>query len=429
MMKIRQYMFVLSIIGGLSLGIPSISGAEEKIVITMTGSTVGQEGAIIRAGADLYMQTHPNVDIRIFEVPDSTTERLLIYLKKLTDGDPGIDIYQLDVIWPGEMADHFLDLNDYGASQVVAQYFAELIENNTVNGRLVAIPWFTDAGLLYYRTDLLQKYGFTAPPTTWDELENMAKTIQDGEVLQGNENFWGFVWQGNLYEGLTCNALEWVASHGGGTFIDRDGSVTINNPAALRALERAKRWISSISPSAVTGFIEEDARRWWQSGNAAFMRNWPYVYSMAQADDSPVKGKFDVAPLPGEQPGQGVATLGGWQLAVSKYSQHPEVAAEIALFMASADVQKMRAIKGSFNPTIISLYQDADVLAAAPFFGSLYNTFVNAIARPSSQTAPQYSRASEFIFNAVHDVLTGKRDPQAVLDALEVDLEDLISSK
>jgi trehalose/maltose transport system substrate-binding protein len=247
-------------------------------------------------------------------------------------------------------------------------------------------------------------------------------------VGEGKENFWGFVWQGYVYEGLTCDALEWVASHGGGTFIDADTKVTIHNPQAARALERAKNWIGYISPPAVTGFLEEDARRWWESGNAMFMRNWPYVYGMATQDVSPVKGKFGVAPLPGAKPGMGAATLGGWQLAVSKYSQHPDVAADVALFMTSTEIQKMRAIKGAYNPTIPSLYKDPDVLQAVPFFGELYDVFVNAVARPSSQTAPKYSQATTFIFNAIHDMLTGQRDVQAALDGLEADLQDLMDS-
>lgn len=422
-----QRILVFSIIAALVLGIPLMSGAEDKVVITMTGSSIGQEGALIREGVELYTQDHPNVDIQIFDVPDSTTARFILYLKKLIARDPEIDIYQIDVIWPGEMAKFFVDLYEYGANQFAGDHFSALIHNNTVAGRLVAMPWFTDAGVLYYRTDLLDKYGYSAPPKTWDELEEMAKTIQDGEVKAGRENFWGFVWQGNIYEGLTCDALEWIASSGGGTFIDADKNVTINNPNAIQALERAKKWINHISPPAVTGFMEEDARRWWESGNAAFMRNWPYAYASGQ--NSPLKGKFDVAPLPGQEAGQGVATLGGWQLAVSNYSKHPDVAADIALFMTSEKIQKIRAIKGAYNPTIPSLYQDPEVLQAVPFFGSLYDVFVNAVARPSSQTAPKYSQATQFIFTAVHDILTGQRETQAVLDALEVDLADLIASE
>jgi trehalose/maltose transport system substrate-binding protein len=427
MMKIIKNVLVTIVIMALSVGIPSI-GAAEKIVVTMTGSSVGVEGQLIREGAEMYMQDHPNVEIKIFEVPDSTTARFVTYMKRLTEEDSEIDLYQIDVIWPGEMANHLLDLYQYGARDLTEGHFPELIKNNTIDGRLVAMPWFTDAGLLYYRTDLLEKYGYDGPPQTWDELEEMAKTIQDGEIQDGHENFWGFVWQGNIYEGLTCDALEWMASHGGGTFIDSNKNITINNPNALKALRRAAKWIGYITPPAVTGFMEEDSRRWWQSGNAAFLRNWPYVYSMAKADGSPVKGKFGVAPLPGEKPGQGVATLGGWQLAVSKYSEHPDVAADIALFMTSENMQKMRAIKGSYNPTIPALYKDPDVLKAVPFFGSLYDVFVNAVARPSAQTGPKYIQASDLIFSGVHDVLMGRRGAQAVLEALEVDLEDLIIS-
>lgn len=415
----------------LTLGLPQICAAADKTVITLFAGAVGQEGQLVKAGAERYMQEHSDVEIQVKPAPDSATIRLITYRKVLTDKEDrqDVDIYQIDVIWPGEIGHHFLDLNQYGAAEPAQAHFPSLIQNNTIGGHLIAMPWFTDAGLLFYRTDLLEEYGFSDPPKTWDELETMAKTIQDGEVLAGNENFWGFVWQGNVYEGLTCNALEWIASHGGGTFIDEDKNVTVNNPRAFAALERAAGWINQISPAAVLGFIEEDSRRWWQAGNAAFMRNWPYAYSMGNADDSPIKGKFDVAPLPGAQPGQSAAALGGWQLAVSKYSQHPEVAADVVLFLTSEAEQKRRAIEASYNPTISSLYKDPDVLAAVPFFGSLYDVFVNSVPRPSAQTAPNYSQASELIFNAVHDVLSGQREVQAILDALEIDLEDLIASQ
>ena len=156
----------------------------------------------------------------------------------------------------------------------------------------------------------------------------------------------------------------------------------------MTIVDIAAGWVGTISPDGVTAFGEEEARAVWQAGNAAFMRNWPYAYSLGNADDSVIKGLFDVSPLPAGASGSGAATLGGWQLAVSKYSAHPEEAANLALFMASYDEQKVRAIEGSLNPTIKSLYEDADVLAATPFFGSLYDVFISAVARPSTATAP-----------------------------------------
>jgi trehalose/maltose transport system substrate-binding protein len=155
------------------------------------------------------------------------------------------------------------------------------------------------------------------------------------------------------------------------------------------------------------------------------MRNWPYAYSLSNSDDSAVKGKFDVAPLPAGDSGTGAAALGGWNLSVSKYSENPEVAADVALYLASEEVQKMRAVDGSFNPTIESLYEDPDVLAASPFFGTLYDVFVNATPRPSTQTAPQYNAVSTAFFKAVHNVLTGQTDAETAFMELELDLQDL----
>jgi trehalose/maltose transport system substrate-binding protein len=280
--------------------------------------------------------------------------------------------------------------------------------------------------LLYYRTDLLEKYGYDSPPATWDDLEEMAQTIQDGERAEGNQDFWGYVWQGNAYEGLTCDALEWIKSNDGGTIVSPDKVITINNANAVEIVDQAAGWVGTISPDGVTGFGEEDARNMWQAGNAAFMRNWPYAYSLGQGDDSAIKDVFDVQPLPAGASGAGAATLGGWQLAVSKYSEHPDVAADVALFMASAEEQKIRAIAGSFNPTVMSLYQDADVLEATPFFGSLYDVFINAVARPSTASAPQYNETSTLFFQAVHSVLTGGNDALTALEELELDLQDLL---
>ncbi|MGB0389663.1 MAG: extracellular solute-binding protein, partial [Ardenticatenaceae bacterium] len=213
------------------------------------------------------------------------------------------------------------------------------------------------------------------PPTTWEELEEMAQTIQDGEQAD-NPDFVGYVWQGNAYEGLTCDALEWVASSNGGTVISPDGVITINNDAAIDAVNRAAGWVGTISPADVTGHQEEDGRKLFQGGNAAFMRNWPYAYSLGQGDESEIVDLFDVSPLPASNGGSPAAALGGWQLAVSKYSKNAEVAADVAYFLASPEQQKERAIELSLNPTIQSLYEDAEVLEASPFFGSLYDVFI-----------------------------------------------------
>jgi trehalose/maltose transport system substrate-binding protein len=399
------------------------SSGGEDITLRVFAGNVGDELQATQEVADAFMAENPNITVEIVSTPDFVEDRLGVYLQLFEAQSSEGDVFQIDVIWPGDLAEHFVDLNEYGGAEEVADHFPAIVENNTVDGKLVAIPWFTDAGLLYYRTDLLEKYDLD-PPETWDELEAAATTIQDGERAAGNQDFWGYVWQGNAYEGLTCDALEWVASAGGGSIIEPDGVITINNQAAIDIVDQAAGWVDTISPPGVTAYGEEDARGVWQAGNAAFMRNWPYAYSLGNADDSAVAGVFDVSPLPGATAGQSAATLGGWQLAVSAYSEHPEEAAKLAFFMASADEQKRRAIEYSLNPTIESLYSDEEVLAAAPFFGSLFDVFTNAVARPSTATAPNYSDVSSLFFTAVHGVLTGGSSAEDAFLELELDLED-----
>ncbi|MCA9985469.1 MAG: ABC transporter substrate-binding protein [Anaerolineales bacterium] len=405
---------------------PMDEEAMDEIVLRIFAGSVGQELEMSRAMAERYMEQNPGIIVEAIDTPDFVEDRLGIYLQTFEAQSDQGDVFQIDVIWPGDLAEHFVDLYEYGADAVAGDHFPAIIENNTVDGKLIGLPWFTDAGLLYYRTDLLEKYGYDSGPSTWDELQEMAQVIQDGERAEGNQDFWGYVWQGNAYEGLTCDALEWIASNDGGTIISPDKVITINNQNAIDIVNQAAGWVGTISPPGVTGFGEEDARGVWQAGNAAFMRNWPYAYSLGNADDSVVAGQFDVSPLPAGASGSGAATLGGWQLAVSKYSAHPEEAAKLALFMASYDEQKYRAVVGSLNPTIESLYEDAEVLDANPFFGSLFDVFTNAVARPSTATAPQYSETSALFFNSVHSVLIGDASAEDAFAELELDLQDLL---
>jgi len=398
-------------------------GGGEEITLRIFAGNVGAELQSTQEIADAFMAENPGITVEVVSTPDFVEDRLGVYLQLFEAQSSEGDVFQIDVIWPGDLAEHFVDLNEYGGAEQVANHFPAIVENNTVDGKLVAIPWFTDAGLLYYRTDLLEKYN-VEPPETWAELEAAAQTIQDGERAEGNQDFWGYVFQGNAYEGLTCNALEWVASAGGGSIIEPDGTITIANESAIDIVNQAAGWVGTISPPGVTAYGEEDSRGVWQAGNAAFMRNWPYAFSLGNADDSEIAGLFDVSPLPGATAGQSAATLGGWQLAVSAYSEHPEEAAQLAFFMASEQEQKRRAIEYSLNPTIESLYDDPEVLEASPFFGSLFNVFTNAVARPSTATAPNYADVSSLFFNSVHGVLTGTADAEDALLELELDLED-----
>src|SRR5262249_46227433 len=161
------------------------------------------------------------------------------------------------------------------------------------------------------------------------------------------------VFQARAYEGLTVNALEWIASYGGGTIVDAAGKITVNNVQAVAAIDTAARWIRTIAPEGVLTYTEEESRGVFQAGDAVFMRNWPYAWALANAPDSPIKGKVGIAPLPkGGPDGKHVAALGGQQLAVSRYSAHPDLAADLVLYLTGAAEQKRRAIASACHPAI-----------------------------------------------------------------------------
>ncbi|MFC3181057.1 ABC transporter substrate-binding protein [Cypionkella sinensis] len=362
--------------------------------------------------------------VTIVPMPASTSDQFGQYRLWLAAGATDIDLYQTDVIWAPQLADHFVDLTE-AAKDLAPTHFPSIIESQTVAGKLVALPIFTDAPALYYRKDLLEKYG-VAVPKTWDELTAAAAKIQEGERAAGKADFWGYVWQGNAYEGLTCDALEWVKSFGGGQIVEADGSISINNEKAVKALETAKGWVGTISPQGVLAYGEEESRGVWQTGNAAFMRNWPYAYTLGNGDDSAVKGLFDVTTLPvGAEGDTSAATLGGWNVAVSKYSKHQDVAISLALYLAGPEAQKARAISESALPTIVSLYDDADIAAAQPIIPQWKNVFLNAVPRPSAPTLGKYNEVSSKFWSAVHETLSGNGSAADNLAGLEADLTDL----
>ncbi len=402
----------------LALGAATVSAA--TVTIACGASAPEIEHCMKHAEAWARKTGHT---VRNYTQPASATAALAVYRQLFAAKSSDIDIIRVDIIWPGILKDHLLDLKPYSQGSE-AEHFPAIVANNTIGGRLLGMPWYTDTGLLYYRADLLAKYK-RPPPTTWADLAATAAIVQAGERAAGQQDFQGFVFQAKSGESLTCNAVEWIASFGGGRLVDARGDITVNNPQAVRALATAAQWVGSISSVGVLNYAEEDARGVFQNGQALFMRNWPYAWSLLESADSVVRGKVGVSPLPmGEGPGaRHAGTLGGWQLAVSKYSRNPAVAADLVLHMASAAVQKDRAIRGSFNPTRPALYKDPEVIAANGFMASLLGTFEESVARPSGEAGLKYPSVSLALSNAAHDVLGRKATPEAALRKLEGQLK------
>jgi trehalose/maltose transport system substrate-binding protein len=334
---------------------------------------------------------------------------------------PDPDLCEIDIIWPGIIGDNLVDLAPYLGDNVKA-FAPELLRNYKVHGRLVAVPTFVDIGVLYYRTDLLRKYGFHNAPESWDDLEHMATVIQTGERRAGNRDFWGYVWEGRAHEALTCNALEWQASEGAGNILEPDGTIHVCNPQVVRALRRAQSWVGTISPRGVLAYTEDDSLNVWQAGNAAFMRNWTDVYGDVEAPRSPTRDRFGVAAMPRGTAGHS-GTLGDIAIGVSKYSPHRALAIEAIKQLTSEAIQRKRAVETGSIPTRTSLRERPEIMAETPLHGAAASkVMAGVVARPSLVAGESYDAVSRAYFNAVHAVLTRQLTAEVAMAQLETEL-------
>jgi multiple sugar transport system substrate-binding protein len=291
-------------------------------------------------------------------------------------------------------------------------------------GSLVALPVYVDGGLLYYREDLLGKAGGRRPPQLWSELVEQSMSIQE-QARDADPGFYAFVWQGAQYEGLVCNFLEFCASNGGGILIE-DGRVVLDTPenrAAARFMVDLIHTFKVSPPSTFTQMREEDVRIFFQQGDAAFERNWPYAWPLHQNEGSPVRGRTGIAPLPHFPNGKTVSTLGGWHVGVSKYSDEKALGWELVKFLVSYETQKKLALELGWNPGRRDLYDDREVLRRLPHFAELGEIFEHALPRP---TVPYYAQLSEVIQRHVSAMLAGATAPEAALAAAEREAQRVI---
>lgn len=398
-------------------------GTEEEVTIQYFGDPVGSHPDAEEAIIEGFQELCPNITVERNEGSASVTDLLAFYLTAFEAESSDLDVIRVDVIWPGQLAEHLIDMSEYVSQEQIDAQLPALIDNNTIDDRLVALPLRIGFGMLYYRADLLEKYGYEAPPATWDELEEMATAIQEGERAEGMDEFWGYVWQGNSYEGLTCDALEWHVSATGANFLESDGTISALSDESIAIYEQAASWVGTISPPGVVSYQEEEARGVWDAGNAAFMRNWPYAYTTSQESEN--IPSFGVAPLPAGASGGGASTLGGWHIGVSKYSENQEAAAAFAAYMTSVEGQKIYSLITTSPPAALELYEDPEIIEAMPFASP--DIVDITTARPSNFSKDRYNEVSTLYFTAVHSILTGEEDADVALELLELDLEELFS--
>ena len=365
-------------------------------------------------------------------VQEETLDQLTLTRKLMQEGGSGPDVLQIDVTWLGLLQGDLTDLRPYFAAET-SSMGPSMASSYIVDGKVVAIPYQIQVGVLEYRADLLREYGYDHPPRTWDELERMAARIQTGERAKGKRDFWGYAWPGAAAESLTCNALEWQVAEGGGRIIESDGTISVNNLAAIRAWQRARSWIGWISPPSTVEYREFDAYNAFESGKAAFVRVWgaePGGFStngeqlrLGQWERQLRVGEGGYATLPRGSVAS-AATLGGLGLAVSRYSLHPREDAALIRFLLREQIESIenRTVPNPFVFSQVSVYDLASTVDSHKGSNKSGPLKAIVVSRPSRVAARSYEQVTRAYFGAVHSVLTGERRAPEAAAELEQDL-------
>jgi multiple sugar transport system substrate-binding protein len=382
---------------------------EEIALLKISGSAVGAEGEILKRQIARFQAESPGLRVEIQSAPDDATQRHQLYVQWLNAQVGTPDVLQLDVVWTSEFAaaGWILPLDRYAPPQ--SDYFPASLEANTWQGRLYAIPWFMDVGMLYWRTDLLP-----GPPSTLDELAAGSR----------HSGISGFVWQGARYEGLVTVFLEILGGYGG-EILGPDHEVLVDSPQGVRALTYLRDLIPrKISPQEVLTWHEEETRFAFQNGRAVFLRNWPYAYPLLAGPDSRVAGRFSVAPMPSAPGGAPTAALGGGQLAINAHSRLPEAAWRLVAYLTAPARMLERAEAVGQYPARRSVWSSprlAAVLEAPP--EQVLRIVESAAARPAT---PIWTELSEILQIWLHRALAGQAEPEAALAAAAREMERVI---
>jgi multiple sugar transport system substrate-binding protein len=344
------------------------------------------------------------------QFPASADQQRSQFIQRQQAKSDDCDVFSSDVVWTAEFASQkwLYDLTPYINAQKT-KYIAAPLETVHYGGKYWGVPETSDAAFIYYRTDK----GDSAP-TTWQQVYSEA-------AKQG-----GIVYQGDPYEGLTCDYLE-LAFAAGGTVLSPDGKKsTINSPQNVKALQFMVDGIKNgAAPKAVTTYMEPETMQAWTSGRYAFMRNWTYAYAASQIAGSKVKGKVKVAPLPTFEGGGKAGILGGHNSVISVYTKNPGLALKFADFYASPSFQKTLLLKYSQAAVIPSTYSEADVKKAIPYAPELLQALSQAKARPVSPVYPQISQA---IYKNVNDALAGRSSPADALKKADSQINSALST-
>jgi multiple sugar transport system substrate-binding protein len=385
---------------------PDESGTTQKLVDDFNKKNKGTYKVIFREG---------NSD---------TGQRLDKLRTQFQAGGEDLDVILGDVIWTAELAANgwVTDLSDRFPESTQKEYLPGSVEAIIYDNKPYAMPWYTDTGLLYYRKDLLEQSGFDAPPRSWDELKTMARKVMGDAGTK-----FGFVFQGARYEGGVCDGCEFIWGHGGNVLDPADpNKVIVDRPEAIAGLATERSMITDgISPEAVTVYKEDESAGAFLNGDAVFLRNWPYVYALIGTSDYPKleTDQVGVSELPSSDGKPGNGTVGDQPLYISSSSKNPDAAWKFIEFLSSPEQQKLRAIEGSYLPTLSKLYDDPEIQKSVPVVALAKTALQHTLPRP---VTPYYSDMSLEMQEQFNASLLGNVSPGEAARTLKANLEDFI---
>lgn len=375
-----------------------------------------------------FEEENPQIEVKVVNVAWVTDDALTYYTTQFMAGQVVPDVLLIDVIWPPLFAKNgwLYPLNKYFPKKEQKKFVPSWIKSATIDGNIYAVPLYPTTGNLFYRKDVLDFYNFS-PPETWDELIRISKIILT-EVKNGAYKgpkpapLYGYLFQGAQYEGLVCNYLEFLYSAGG--YLIKDKKCGLDEKPALLALNKMEQLITSgVSPAGVVSDKEEDGRAVFQEGKAIFHRNWGYAYKSSLTEESPIKGKVGIAPLP-HFPGQkSVAILGGWGFAINSNSKNKDAAFKFIKFITNYNSQFLMAKDMLREPARLALYEDANLLKLFPHYKDMYRVIQTSFPRPPLSN---YAEISNILSEYLHGALTNKLDNQKALLLADKEIENIL---
>ncbi|MGK7953950.1 MAG: ABC transporter substrate-binding protein [Crocosphaera sp.] len=385
--------------------IPGLNASPVRVTLLMQALEAAQWEPFVQE----FNEKHPDIELDIIEGPNASNQVEDLYTSSFLLGNSPYDLVFMDIVWvPKFAAAGWLQpLSERVTETELAAFLEGDINGGRYQGELYRMPVRSDGGMLYYRTDLLDKGGYE-PPNTFSELLEISQTLQQDNLAE-----WGYLWQGKQYEGLPAMFVEVLAGYGAFWVNPDTLEVGLDSPEAIEAVNFLRSTLAQgVSPPGITTYAEEEARRLFQNGDAVFMRNWPYAFGLLSADDSPVKGKFAIKPMVHAPNYPSGACLGGWGLGITTSSQHPDAAWEVAKFFSSEDVQRRFILSTGYVPSRKALFNDPEILAKYPHYSQLLEVVENAALRPP---IAQYAQASDILQRYLSAAITNQMTPEEAM--------------